>query len=72
VFRPEYKFNIVNGAYVKDESQEADWWSWQPLYTINLHLPSRFELQYLIVVVSISFRGKMKPTLQGVLITYYK
>lgn len=42
--RPEYKAKVVNGQYVKDEDTETEWWSWQPMYTVNLHMPSRFGL----------------------------
>ncbi|XP_060554717.1 uncharacterized protein LOC132715684 [Ruditapes philippinarum] len=42
--RPEYKFKIVNGQYRKDEDAPTEWWSWQPMYAVNLHLPSRFGL----------------------------
>ncbi|KAL4238202.1 hypothetical protein ACF0H5_002914 [Mactra antiquata] len=42
--RPEYKYKIVNGKYVKDESAPTEWWSWQPTYAINNHLPSRIGL----------------------------
>ncbi|XP_053402309.1 uncharacterized protein LOC123539994 [Mercenaria mercenaria] len=42
--RPEYKFKIVNGQYKKDEDAATEWWSWQPMYTVNLHMPSRFGL----------------------------
>ncbi|KAL4238204.1 hypothetical protein ACF0H5_002916 [Mactra antiquata] len=42
--RPEYQYKIVNGEYVINESVPAEWWSWQPTYAVNLHLPSRFGL----------------------------
>ncbi|KAH3711884.1 hypothetical protein DPMN_071560 [Dreissena polymorpha] len=42
--RPEYKFKIVNGQYVKDPDAPTEWWSWANMGAVNLHLPSRFGL----------------------------
>ncbi|XP_064602962.1 uncharacterized protein LOC135468561 isoform X3 [Liolophura sinensis] len=42
--RPEWGFQIVDGQYVKDESVEASWWSWQPHGAVSLHLPDRWGL----------------------------
>ncbi|XP_064603571.1 uncharacterized protein LOC135468988 [Liolophura sinensis] len=42
--RSHWAHKIVDGQYVKDESKEANWWSWQPHGAVSLHLPDRWGL----------------------------